>query len=123
MGEGLTFSKMAAEACGGVQGHGYMGAAIPFVREKTFQRGDGGWDRIVWIHESLKKQVADAIPEELYDKIATEADAPKAVDLEPFLKEKGHPVVEKYWKDGKPVPLDLPAPTQLWPEDMGEETK
>jgi acetyl-CoA decarbonylase/synthase complex subunit beta len=97
-----------------------MGAAIPFVREKTFQRGDGGWDRIVWIHESLKKQVADAIPEELYDKIATEVDSPRAVDLEPFLREKGHPVVEKYWSGGKPVPLDVPAPTQDWPEDVGK---
>ena len=109
---------MAAEACGGVQGHGYMGAAIPFVREKTFQRGDGGWERIVWVHESLKKQIADAIPEELYDKIATEIDSPKASDLEAFLKEKGHPVVEKYWKGGKPVPLSVPAPTQDWPEDV-----
>lgn len=95
-----------------------MGAAIPFVREKTFERGDGGWDRIVWIHESLKTAVADAIPEEVYDKIATEIDCPKSADLEPFLRDKGHPVTEKYWKDGKPVPLELPAPAQFWPEDM-----
>ena len=111
---------MAAEACGGVQGHGYMGAAIPFTREKTFQRGDGGWERIVWVHESLKKQIADAIPEELYDTIATEIDSPKASDLEAFLLEKGHPIVEKYWKGSKPVPLDVPAPTQDWPEDVGK---
>ena len=111
---------MAAEACGGVQGHGYMGGSMPFVREPTFQRGDGGWDRIVWIHESLKAQIADAIPEEVFDKIATEVECPKAADLEAFLKEKGHPIVEKFWKDGKPVALDLPAPTQDWPEDIGK---
>ena len=97
-----------------------MGAAIPFVRESAFQRGDGGWDRIVWVHESLKKQIADSIPEELYDKIATENECPSAGDLEKFLLEKGHPVVEKRWKGGKPVPLEVPAPTQDWPEDIGK---
>lgn len=110
---------MAAEACGGVQGHGYMGAATPFTGQKTFQRGDGGWDRIVWVHESLKKMIAENIPEEIYDKIASEVTAPNAADLEPFLREKKHPIIEKFWKDGKPVALDRPLPTEDWPEDIG----
>lgn len=117
LGEGLTFSKIAAEACGGVQGHGYMGASIGTVRSKKFQSGDGGWDRIVWIHQDLKKQVADAIPEEVYEKIATEDNAENAEDLKQFLVAKKHPIVEKFWKNGKPVPVVLPAPTEDWPED------
>jgi acetyl-CoA decarbonylase/synthase complex subunit beta len=67
--------------------------------------------------KDLKREIADGIPEEIYDKIATEDDAVEADDLKAFLQEKKHPIVEKFWKDGEPVPLKLPLPGEDWPEE------
>jgi len=53
----------------------------------------------------------------VYDKIATEEDAVSPDDLKEFLRHKKHPVTEKYWKDGEPQPLAVPAPGYDWPED------
>ncbi|MDI6776597.1 MAG: hypothetical protein QMD03_05050 [Syntrophales bacterium] len=69
----------------------------------------------------IKLEVADVIPEEVYDKIATEEDVVDPADLEVWLREKKHPVVEKYWKDSKPVPLKIPMPNHPWEDEMWEE--
>jgi acetyl-CoA decarbonylase/synthase complex subunit beta len=88
---------------------------------KRFLQGDGGWDRVVWVDKELKVQVADAIPEELYDKIATEDDALDIDQVRQFLTEKKHPIIEKYWKNGEPVMMTLPGPGEDWPdEDIAE---
>ena len=75
----------------------------------------------MWMPKDVKTELADSIPEEVYDKIATEEDATDPVELEKWLREHKHPIVQKYWKDGKPVPLDVPAPNQPWPDEMPEE--
>ena len=108
---------------GGVQNHGFKGISVGAMREPKFLRGDGGWDRIVWMPKNVKTEIADAIPEEVYDKIATEEDCTDPAELEGWLREKGHPVVNRYWKEGNPVPLKLPAPNESWPDDISDEEK
>ena len=46
--------------------------------------------------ENIKKRVLDFIPEEVRDKIPTEEQVMTIPDLKAFLKEKNHPVVERW---------------------------
>lgn len=112
---GLPFSKIAGIMSGGIQNHGLKGTSVQSIRFPSFLRGDGGWNRIVWISKTLKEEAADAIPEEIYDKLATEEDTIDPQELKEFLRQKQHPIVEKYWKDGEPVPIELPGPGEDWP--------
>ncbi len=114
---GIKFSRLAGTISGGSQNHGNKGVSVRSMQSKTFLKGDGGWARIVWMPSDLKKEVAEFIPEEIYDKIATEQDAIDPKDLKEFLKKKNHPVVQKYWKNGEPVPLKVPPPGGAWPSD------
>ena len=70
-------------------------------------------------YKPLDRLVADAIPEELFDKIATEEDAVDPEELEEWLRKKEHPIVHKYWSQtgGEPEPLMIPQPSTPWPED------
>jgi acetyl-CoA decarbonylase/synthase complex subunit beta len=86
------------------------------IRSPKFLQGDGAWDRIVWMPKTLKLEVADVVPEEVYDKIATEEDCLDTAELKKFLIDKKHPVIQKYWKDGEPQPLEVPFPGEDWPE-------
>ena len=92
---GLPFSSLAGQCSGGKQVPGFVGIAIEYMRSPKFLQGDGGWERIVWLPKELKERVKDSIPEELYDKIATEEDVSNTEELIKFLKEKGHPVMKK----------------------------
>jgi len=113
---GITFGKMASLMSGGIQNHGFKGLAVQSLRYPKLLKGDGGWNRIVWMPKTLKQEVADSIPEEVYEKIATEEDAVEPEDIKRFLLEKKHPIVEKYWKEGQPQPIKLPLPGEEWPE-------
>ena len=115
---GISFSKMAGLVSGGAQNHGFKGISVRGMRDRDFLVGDGGWERIVWVPKDLKMEIADAVPEEVYEKIATEEDAIAPDELKEFLSQKKHPVTEKYWKDGEPEPLTLPMPGHDW---LGEE--
>ena len=108
---------------GGSQNHGFKGVSVLNIKSPTFAMGDGGWNRIVWLPKDVKTEVADAIPEEIYDKIATEEDCIDVKELENFLREKKHPIVEQYWKDGKPVPVKLPLPGRDWADETREVAK
>ncbi len=92
---GLPFSTMAAQAGGGMQTEGFLGIGIEWMRSRKFFYADGGWKRIVWMPKELKERVKDAIPPDLYDKIATEEDATDIEELKKFLIERGHPLAEK----------------------------
>lgn len=113
---GIKFSRLAGMISGGSQNHGNKGISVRSIQSKTFLKGDGGWDRIVWMPADMKQEVAEYIPEEVYDKIATEQDTIDPMELKEFLKKVGHPIVEKYWKDGEPVPLEVPPPGGEWPD-------
>jgi acetyl-CoA decarbonylase/synthase complex subunit beta len=90
---GLPFSAIAGQCSGGKQVEGFVGIAIEYMRSPKFLKGDGGWNKIVWLPEELKDRINDAIPEELRDKIATEKDVSNTEELAKFLKEKKHPVM------------------------------
>ncbi|MEK7848574.1 MAG: CO dehydrogenase/CO-methylating acetyl-CoA synthase complex subunit beta [Chloroflexota bacterium] len=113
---GIPFSKMAGLVSGGAQNHGFKGISVRGMTDRDFLTGDGTWERIVWVPKDLKQEIAHAIPEELYEKIATEEDAIEPEALKAFLKEKGHPITKKFWKDGEPCPLEVPMPGHDWAE-------
>jgi len=79
------------------------------MRSPKFLQANGGWDRIVWMPESAKERVKDFIPENLVDKIATEKDLSTVEELAAFLREKGHPVVERW----KAAPIEAVAGEKL----------
>lgn len=116
---GLTFGQIADSTAGGRQVDGFHGLSIEYMRSKKFLQADGGWSRIVWLPSELKERVKDAIPQELFDKIATEKEVENIDELRKFLEEKGHPVVER-WKEikvveeeEKEVPEKVVAPEEL----------
>ena len=114
---GIGFSKMASMVTGGAQNHGFKGVSVRGMMAKGFLMGDGGWNRIVWMPQDLKVEIAEAIPEEVYDKVATDEDAVEDGKLEDFLRERKHPIIEKYWIDGAPVSVQVPPPGAEWPDE------
>jgi acetyl-CoA decarbonylase/synthase complex subunit beta len=92
---GLTFATMAGQTGGGIQAEGFLGIAVEFMRSRKFFSADGGWSRIAWLPSDLKNTVKDAVPPELFDKIATEKDVINIDELARFLVEKNHPLGEK----------------------------
>ena len=92
---GLPFSTMAAQTGGGIQTEGFLGIGIEYFRSPKFFQADGGWNRVVWLPSDLKERIKDAIPPELFDKIATEKEAKNVEELKKFLLEKEHPLAAK----------------------------
>ncbi|TFH09591.1 MAG: CO dehydrogenase/CO-methylating acetyl-CoA synthase complex subunit beta [Candidatus Thorarchaeota archaeon] len=93
---GLPFSSLADSTAGGRQVPGFHGLSIEYMRSPKFLQVDGGWNRVVWLPESIKERVLEFIPEDVKDKISTENDSMSIGDLKTFLKEKNHPVVERW---------------------------
>jgi acetyl-CoA decarbonylase/synthase, CODH/ACS complex subunit beta len=114
---GIPYSSLAGFMSGGEQNHGFKGVSLRNAMMKYFLHDDGGWDRIVWMPKTVKEEIAESIPEELYDKIATEEDALDPDDLKEWLRKKNHPIVRKFWVNGEPDPLTLPPPAHEWPEE------
>ena len=94
---GLSFSTLADSTAGGRQVDGFHGISIEYMRSRKFLQADGGWDRIVWLPESLKERVKGFVSDDLLKKIPTEKQVTTIEGLKAFLEEKGHPVVER-WK-------------------------
>ena len=88
---GKPFSTMAGEVSGGRQSEGYCGMALEYMRSRKFYQAEGGMYRVVWMPKEIKERYRDAIPEDLYDKIATEEDVSNTDELLAFLEERGHP--------------------------------
>ena len=105
---GLPFSTIADSTAGGRQVDGFHGISIEYMRSPKFLKYDGGWNRIVWLPMSIKERVADFIPKEVVDKIATENDVKTIEELKVFLKTKGHPIVNR-WKE-EPVAMEEALP-------------
>ena len=90
---GLPFSTIAGSVGGGKQVKGFLGIGIQYFYSSKFIQADGGWRRVVWMASDLKERVADAISEEMKDKIATEKDVKDVEELRQFLQKVDHPVV------------------------------
>ncbi|UCE11228.1 MAG: CO dehydrogenase/CO-methylating acetyl-CoA synthase complex subunit beta [Candidatus Thorarchaeota archaeon] len=93
---GLPFSSMADSTAGGRQIPGFHGIAVEYMRSPRFLQVDGGWDRIVWVPDTIKERVYDFIPESVRDKIPTEKDVSSIDELKAFLRENNHPVAERW---------------------------
>ncbi len=100
---GLPFSTMADSTAGGRQVDGFHGLSIEYMRSPKFLQVDGGWNRMVWLPADVKERVGDFIPKDVVDKIATENEAKTVDELKAFLKETGHPVVERW----KAIPVEV----------------
>ncbi len=107
---GLPFSTIADSTAGGRQVDGFHGISIEYMRSQKFLKADGGWKRVVWMPTSIKERVADFVPKELVDKIATENDAKTMDELKTFLRERGHPIVDT-WKE-EPIAAEEAVPTE-----------
>jgi acetyl-CoA decarbonylase/synthase complex subunit beta len=93
---GLPFSTMAESTAGGRQVDGFHGISIEYMRSPKFLQADGGYERVVWMPKEVKDRVKDFIPAALVDRIATDENARTIDDLKAFLREKGHPVVDRF---------------------------
>jgi len=91
---GVPFSTMAAEASGGRQMEGFLGLALEYLRSPRFLQADGGLKRCVWMPKEIKERYKEAIPADLYDKIATEEDVKNVDELAAWLDKVGHPWVK-----------------------------
>jgi len=103
---GLTFVGIADSTAGGRQVDGFHGISIEYMRSPKFLEADGGWNRVVWLPAEIKERVKEFIPAELVDKIATEKDVTTIDELQSFLKDKRHPVVEG-WKAEEMKPTEV----------------
>ena len=68
------------------------------MRSPKFLQADGGWDRVVWMPQSVKDRVKEFMPKEAIENVATENDAKTVDELKTFLTEKNHPVLKR-WKE------------------------
>ncbi len=108
---GLPFSTLADSGAGGRQVDGFHGIAIEYMRSPKFLQADRGWDRVVWMPQSVKDRVKEFMPKEAIANVATENDVKTVDELTTFLKEKSHPVVQR-WKE---------ATVEAAPATEGEE--
>jgi acetyl-CoA decarbonylase/synthase complex subunit beta len=106
---GLAFSTLADSTAGGRQVDGFHGISIEYMRSPKFLQADEGWSRVVWLPKEVKERVKDFIPAELVDKVATEEEAKTIDDLKAFLKERNHPVVERWKEEVMAVEEAVPA--------------
>jgi len=95
---GLPFSTLADSGAGGRQVDGFHGIAIEYMRSPKFLQADGGWERVVWMPQSVKDRVKEFMPKEAVEYVATENEAKTVDELKAFLKEKNHPVLKR-WKE------------------------
>ena len=91
---GLPFSAMANQTGGGKQMAGFNGISIQYIGSPKYQQYDGGIETIVWMGKNLKDRVADLLPADLVDKIATEEDVNDINGLQSWLEDKKHPIIE-----------------------------
>jgi acetyl-CoA decarbonylase/synthase complex subunit beta len=91
---GVPFSTMAADTSGGRQVEGFLGLALEYLRSPKFLQADGGLRRLVWMPKEIKERYKEAIPADVYDKIASEEDAKNVDELIAFLDKVGHPWVK-----------------------------
>jgi acetyl-CoA decarbonylase/synthase complex subunit beta len=86
---GMTWTRLGNMLAGRQYKGGAATVATAYLRSRKFLQADGGYERVVWMSDFLKKAAGGAIPQALRGSIATENDARTIEELEAFLKEKG----------------------------------
>ena len=98
---GLPFSAMANQTGGGKQMPGFNGISIQYIISPKYQIFDGiqdglksGIETVVWMSKTVKDRVAEFLPPDLVDKIATEEDVPDISGLRDWIEKVNHPIIE-----------------------------
>jgi acetyl-CoA decarbonylase/synthase complex subunit beta len=105
---GLDFVTISDLTAGGRQVDGFHGLGIEYMRSPKFMQADGGWDRVVWMPKDILDRIKEYMPEEILPKIATEDDVSTLDELKTWLKEKTHPIVERWTEEpevAEPTPV------------------
>ncbi|NLE46577.1 MAG: CO dehydrogenase/CO-methylating acetyl-CoA synthase complex subunit beta [Chloroflexi bacterium] len=119
---GMTFSTLAGVAGGGLQTPGVMGVGKFYLTSPKFISADGGFKRIVWMSSFLKESMVsefaavaerEGVPD-LIDRIADERSVTSVDELEKWIKEHNHPVLEMGQMQAasgaeEPKPTPVPA--------------
>lgn len=82
---GLTWRSLGNKVAGHQNTSGYATFATSYVWSPKFFRADGGFDRVVWMTDRLKKIAGESIPEERRGRIATENDVRTLDELKRFI--------------------------------------
>ncbi len=99
---GMKFSTLAGIAGGGLQTPGVMGVGKFYIISPKFISADGGFKRVVWMSKNLKDSMEfelrasaerEGIPDFL-DMIADGTNVTTVEELEAWVKEKNHPVLD-----------------------------
>jgi acetyl-CoA synthase len=99
---GMKFSTLAGIAGGGLQTPGVMGVGKFYVISPKFISADGGFKRVVWMSKNLKDSMEfelrasaerEGVPDFL-DMIADGTNVTTVEELEVWVTEKQHPVLD-----------------------------
>ena len=113
---GMKFSTLAGIAGGGVQTPGVMGVGKYYMLSPKFISADGGFKRVVWMSKNIKDSMQgelaavaerEGIPD-LIEKIADSETVTTVEELQEWVKEKNHPVLEMPTMQREEKQLDIP---------------
>ncbi|RLI01154.1 CO dehydrogenase/CO-methylating acetyl-CoA synthase complex subunit beta, partial [Candidatus Bathyarchaeota archaeon] len=110
---GLDFVTISDLTAGGRQVDGFHGLGIEYMRSPKFMQADGGWDRFVWMPVDIRDRIVDYMPEDIVPKIATEGDVSTLDELKTWLKDKEHPIVERWVEEPVAEPEQAQVPQQM----------
>jgi acetyl-CoA synthase len=114
---GMKFSTLAGMAGGGVQTPGVMGVGKYYMLSPKFISADGGFKRIVWMSKNIKDSMLDelkmvaereSIPD-LIDKIADGDSVTTVEELQEWVKNKNHPVLDMPTMQREEKAMDIPV--------------
>jgi len=99
---GMKFSTLAGIAGGGMQTPGVMGVGKYYLVSPKFISADGGFKRVVWMSKNLKESMSaefQAVAEregfpDFIDRIADSDSVTTVEELEKWIEEKEHPVLD-----------------------------
>lgn len=99
---GMKFSTLAGMAGGGVQTPGVMGVGKYYLVSPKFISADGGFKRVVWMSKVIKETMADELQHvaeregipDLIDRIADGDEITTVEQLEAWVEEMRHPVLD-----------------------------
>jgi len=113
---GMKFSTLAGMAGGGVQTPGVMGIGKYYMLSPKFISAEGGFKRVVWMSKNLKDSMLgelqgiaerEGIPD-LIDRIADGEAVTTVEELQEWVKNKQHPVLEMPTMQREEKELDIP---------------
>jgi len=98
---GMKFSTLAGTVGGGLQTPGFIGHSKQYIGSQKFISADGGIQRIVWMHKSLKEEMAEVLNaraaeqgiDNFLDMIADETVATTEEEVLEFISSVNHPAL------------------------------